>query len=316
MKKKVFFSMILVCILSLNYTNAQVDSKDWPRATVDYFQQPRVLIGAHITPVLGLPYTGIFYGVDANVKVAKILYVNAGFLAPLLDMSFIDGSEHNYAFYGGGELVLRNKKTSDQFDLTISQSRSGDVVTTKYRDYYVKVYEPSVFRFGGEYYMNAQYSPNFLNTKRKFEIDGEYGLQMPNGQIISHSSTLNCFYFYLGIGKKSLNYFKIKMPDYQESDKFTSTLTGYFDLFYAPFIKLTPFMYAGQSYDPADFYRVMPFGGRFGFEYYKTSGKYLGFYTRMEIGMMPGIGFPVYGKIGIGISSIFTKLKSIGNELQ
>lgn len=308
--------MVLVCIMSLNFTYAQVDSKNWPTASVDYFKQPRILIGAHITPVLGLPYTGIFYGVDANVKVAKILYVNAGFLAPILDMSYVDGGQPRYAFYGGGELVLRNKKISDRFDLTISQSRSGDVVTTRYRDYYVKVYEPSVLRFGAEYYMNSKYSANILNTKRKFDLEGEAGLQMPDGQIISHSSTLNCFYFYLGIGKKSLNYFKIKMPDYQESDKFTSTLTGYFDLFYAPFIQLTPFEYAGQTYDPADFYRVMPFGGRFGLEYYKTSGKYLGFYTRMEIGMMPGIGFPVYGKIGIGISSIFTKLKSIGNELK
>ena len=238
-------------------------------------------------------------------------------MLPLLDLSFVDGGPSNYSFYGGGELVLKNKKKSERFNLTISSSQTGNVITTKYRDYYVNVYEARVLRFGAEYFANSRYSPNFMNTKQGFKFETNIGLKMPDGSFYTdHSSTFNCLFFYLGIGKKSLNYFTIKMSDYQESDKFTSTITGYFDLFYAPFLSFTPFLYNNASYDPADFYTVMPFGGRLGFEAYRTMGKYLGFYTRIEFGMMPGVGYPAYVKWGIGVSSIFTKLKSIGNELK
>lgn len=51
---------LLVLSISTQITQAQVDSKNWPKAYVDYFKQPRVLVAAHFTPVVGLPYTGLF----------------------------------------------------------------------------------------------------------------------------------------------------------------------------------------------------------------------------------------------------------------
>lgn len=316
MKKFLFFTTLLIFVVSLKTSRAQVDNNGWAPATVDYFKQPKILFAAHITPAIGFPYTGIFYGADLNVKVAKILYVNAGFLAPLLDMSFIYNDGNRYNFYAGTELVLRNKKIYDRFDLTISTTQSGDYTVKKYRDYKVRISEQNILRLGAEYYMNSRFEANALTTLNGFKNKVTTGLLMPDGQIIDYSSNLNCAFIYLGIGKKTLNYFKIKMSDYQESDKFTSTLTGYFDLFYAPFITLNPITYGNQTYDAATLLRKMPFGGRLGFEFYNTSGKYLGFYTKMEFGMTPGVGFPAYFKIGIGVSSIFTKLKSVGNELK
>jgi len=316
MKKFLFFTTCLLLVGSMKISVAQVDNNGWASATVDYFNQPRILFAAHITPAAGFPYTGIFYGADLNVKVAKILYVNAGFLAPILDMSYIYNDGGRYNFYGGTELVLRNKKIYDRFDLTTSISQSGDYTVKKYRDYKVRVYEQTILRLGAEYYMNSRFEANALTTLNGFKEKVTTGLLLPNGQIIEdYSSNLNCAFLYLGIGKKSLNYFKIKMSDYQESDKFTSTLTGYFDLFYAPFITLNPITYGNTTYDAASLLRKMPFGGRLGMEFYNTSGKFLGFYTRMEFGMMPGVGFPVYFKIGVGVSSIFTKLRSQGSTL-
>lgn len=316
MKKFLFFTTCLVFLLSLKTSIAQVDNNGWAPATVDYFNQPKILFAAHITPAIGFPYTGIFYGADLNIKVAKILYVNAGFLAPLLDMSFIYNDGNRYNFYAGTELVLRNKKIYDRFDLTISTTQSGNYTIKKYRDYKVRVYEQTILRLGAEYYMNSRFEANALTTLNGFKEKVTTGLLMPDGQIIDYSGNINCAFLYLGIGKKSLNYFKIKMSDYQESDKFTSTLTGYFDLFYAPFITLAPITYGIYTYEATDLLRKMPFGGRLGFEYYNTSGKYLGFYTKMEFGMTPGVGFPAYFKVGVGVSSIFTKMKSIGNELK
>jgi hypothetical protein len=317
MKKKSFFIMFLIFGTMSIASYAQVKDGKWPKATVNYFEEPRVLVAAHFTPVVGIPYTGLFYGVDANVKLAKLLYVSGGFMLPILDLSFVDGGPSNYSFYGGGELVLRRKRESDRFDLTISSSQTGNVITTKYRDYYVDVYESRILRFGAEYFANSRYSPNFMNTKQGFKFEPNIGLKMPDGTYYTdHSFTFNCLFFYIGIGKKSLNYFTIKMSDYQESDKFTTTLTGYFDLFYAPFLSFTPFTYRNASYNPADYYLVMPFGGRLGFEAYRTMGKYLGFYTRVEFGMMPGVGYPAFVKWGVGVSSIVKKLKSIGNELK
>lgn len=315
MKKLLFFSTTLLFVLSMKISVAQVDNNGWASATVDYYNQPRILFAAHITAPLGIPYTGIFYGADINVKAAKFLYVSGGFLAPILDMSFIHNDGHRYNFYGGTEFVIRNKKIFDRFDLTISTTQSGDYTIKKYRDYKVKVHEQTVLRLGAEYYMNSRFEANVLTTLNGFKNKVYTGMLMPDGQIYDYSGQLNCAFLYLGIGKKSLNYFKIKMSDYQESDKFTNTLTGYFDLFYAPFITLAPITYGIHTYEATDLLRKMPFGGRLGMEYYNTSGKFLGFYTKMEFGMMPGVGFPVYFRIGVGVSSIFTKMKSQGSTL-
>lgn len=315
MKKILFLTSCFLFLVSFKMSMAQVDNNGWTPASVDYFKQPRILFAAHITPAIGLPYTGIFYGADINVKVAKILYVSGGFLAPLLDMSFIYHDGPRYDFYGGIELVLRNKKIYDRFDLTISTTQSGDYTIKKYRDYKVRVFEQTILRLGAEYYTNSRFEANALTTLNGFKNKVMSGILMPDGQIMEYNGQLNCAFLYLGIGKKSLNYFKIKMSDYQESDKFTSTLTGYFDLFYAPFITLNPITYGNHTYEATDLLRKMPFGGRLGMEYYNTSGKFLGFYTKMEFGMMPGVGFPVYFKIGVGISSIFTKMKSQGSSL-
>ncbi len=315
MKKILFLTTCFLLFVSVKDCSAQVDNNGWAPASVDYYNQPRILFAAHITPALGFPYTGIFYGADLNVKVAKILYLNAGFVAPLLDMSIIHNDGGRYSFYGGAELVLRNKKIYDKFDLTTSTTQSGDYTIKKYRDYKVKVNEQTILRLGAEYYMNSRFEANALTTLNGFKNKVTSGLLMPDGQIMDYSSHVNCAFLYLGIGKKSLNYFKIKMSDYQESDKFTSTLTGYFDLFYAPVITLNPITYGIHTYDAGTLLRKMPFGGRLGMEYYNTSGKFLGFYTKLEFGMMPGVGFPVYFKIGIGVSSIFTKMKSQGSIL-
>ena len=83
MKNFLFLTTCFLFLVSFKMSMAQVDNNGWTPASVDYFKQPRILFAAHITPAIGLPYTGIFYGADINVKVAKILYVSGGFLAPL-----------------------------------------------------------------------------------------------------------------------------------------------------------------------------------------------------------------------------------------
>lgn len=313
MKKFLFFTILLALTLSFKWSYSQIDCKNWAKATVDYYKEPRLLIGAHVTPVIGLPFAGIFYGIDANVKVAKILYVNGGFLAPIIDLSSVLGGENNYSFYGGGELVMWKKRSYTTFKV-ITGGGSG---YTTYRDYDVKTADLTILRFGAEYYTNSHFSTGILTIKKPNFGSSNDVITLPNGSQISHAFQYNCQFFYLGIARKSNQYLGISMSDYKNHTDITKfTLTMYFDLFYTPFLSFPDFAHQGVNYKFGDYYRIMPYGGRMGFEAFNVSGKYVGFYSKIEFGMMPGIGLPAYFKIGIGVASIYTKMKSIGNELK
>lgn len=314
MKKKLFFLILMVLTISIQFANAQVNSKNWPKATVEYYKEPRLLIAAQVTPVIGIPFTGIFYGVDVNFKLAKILYLSGGFLAPIIDMSFINGGPKNFDVYAGGELVMWRKKDFSSFDVVTG----GGNGVTKYRDYEVKTAELKIFRFGTEYYTNSIYSANFLTAKKLVKDDDmESGIQMPDGNIINPAGLFNCHFFYAGFARRSNQYLAISLSDYKDLTEISKlSISMYLDFFYAPFLKFPDIVYEGVNYKFADYFRVMPFGGRMGVEVFKISGKYVGIYTKIEFGMMPGVGFPAYAKWGIGMSSIYTKMKSIGNELK
>jgi hypothetical protein len=309
-KTILFLGLTLFSIL----IQAQIKSEKWPSATVEYYKPVNIFINGNITPYLG-PANGIYYGFGGTYHLNKF-YIEASTLQPILDESFIFGGPKSRFFSLGGEFVFSRKVDYENVQVVIERNidytSTEKITTTTYRDYLVRYPTEKTLRFGAATY-NGSAGANFLNVKLKGDKNGVPVIIGSNGGMLEYGdATVNTrtAYIYLGYSKKSLEFYQIEMSDYVGKDITKSMFSTYVDLIYGPYIHI-------ENSNLENSFKTMPFGLRVGMELYKTTGKYLGRYIKIETGILPGVGVaPCFLQLTVGASILIQNHEIIGTEIQ
>jgi len=304
MSKRIRISLLMLAMFAGYCAQSQISSSQWPEAKINYYTPPRLSVNLDVLSADIGPMFGLYFGANANCKVTDKVYVNADILKPLLDgKAFINDGTKAHKWAVGGEYVLSNKRKNINTSVTISEkSIGGGYKEVKYRDYDIMTPVEKTIRFGFERY-NCYVKPNSLNTSewKQYYTYSERAFKTSSGGYNDEGANAVTNYIYVGLSSREKSYFYVDMTDLNIGRQFATSFTKYIDFMFAPSVNLE-----GMTN-----YKKQYFGFRGGIQY-ELNRKFIGFYSRMEAGMFPGVGMlPLFFRITCGLNLRFAKMKAV-----
>jgi hypothetical protein len=198
-------SKISICLLVIIFSTrlevvGQITSDKWPKATIKYYEVPRLTTRIGFIPMVGSGLSCIDYEAGAMYKLNNSFYLKAGIMKPLVD----EDKTSKYSI--GGEWIFKSKQKKSNENFKISEKQiSSTLKEVKYRVYNIIIPAEKSVRFGIEY-VNSEVEKKML--------------------------------IYGGIGWRELSYFYVEMPDLGMNFEKCLTFNPYIDLVYSPYNKL------------------------------------------------------------------------------